>query len=62
MKRLLSVRPEYQQYVNDCLEACEVPVSFREWFQSAYYYDLQDQLPTGEQYQDWNDWKVLCLN
>lgn len=62
MKRLLSIRPEYQQYVNDCLEVMEVPVSFKKWYQASYYPDLQDQLPTGEKYQEWNDWKVLCMN
>lgn len=61
MKRLLSIRPEYQQYVNDCLEVGEVPVSFRVWFESAYYYDLQDDI-IRQVYGDITGGEALCLN
>lgn len=44
MKQLLSLRVDYHQYVIDCMEVCEVPVSFRLWFETAYYHDRRDDI------------------
>lgn len=32
----------------ECHNAGEIPVSFRVWFETAYYYDMRDLMPTGE--------------
>lgn len=48
MNPLVKFRPEYLEYCEECHNAGEIPVSFRVWFETAYYYDMRDLMPTGE--------------
>lgn len=47
MKSLFSFRSEYAEYCMECIDAGEVPVSFKHWFETAYHYDMIDEMPTG---------------
>lgn len=44
MKLLFSIRAYYHQYVADCMEVCEIPVSFKIWFETAYYHEHRDDV------------------
>ena len=50
MNKLVVFRAEYREYVEECHNAGEIPVGFKVWFETAYYYDMRDLMPTGEQY------------
>lgn len=59
MLNIFSTRAEYREYVQACQDDFENPWSFREWFETYYYYDMVDQMPTEEQYAP--SWHV-CNN
>ena len=48
MKSIFSLRLEYWEYYNDCLKDGEKPAGFRDWFETAYHYDMADEMPTGK--------------
>jgi len=48
MQSLFSFRAEYREYTIDCIKANEQPCSFRSWFETAYHYEMADQIPTGQ--------------
>ena len=61
MKLLFSIRADYHQYITDCMEVSEVPVSFRIWFEMVYYHDRRDDI-IKEVYGDLSNGVILCHN
>ena len=43
-----SLNEEYAEYCEECLNANETPWSFAQWFETVYYYEMRNLMPTGE--------------
>lgn len=63
MKNLFSFRSEWRDYCVDCWANGEIPWSFKHWFETSYYYDMVDDMPTGSQFDGtFSHYASVCLN
>lgn len=45
MNNLFASRSDYRDYCEACVNDMEIPWSFRDWFETYYYYEMMDELP-----------------